>query len=117
MVFKVFNLRITSLISEILRRNFLNFQTFCFSLKFLCCFFNQMSSTLFHRVLHSRRPAGRVFVLNLQNSTGLSGFRDAERACASLGARLASSAELRHAVAECFFSPCTRGWLYGGTVG
>lgn len=60
---------------------------------------------------------GRVFVLNLQNSTSLPGSRDAERACASLRARLASSAELRHAVAECFFSPCTRGWLYGGLVG
>ncbi|XP_070840062.1 probable serine/threonine-protein kinase kinX [Chaetodon trifascialis] len=60
---------------------------------------------------------GRVFVLDLRNSSGLQGFRDAERACASRHARLASSAELRHAVVECFFSPCTRGWLYGGTVG
>ncbi|XP_056876543.1 sushi domain-containing protein 5 [Takifugu flavidus] len=60
---------------------------------------------------------GRLFVLNLENSTGLMGFREAERACASLPARLASSAELRHAVVECFFSTCTRGWLYGGTVG
>lgn len=60
---------------------------------------------------------GRLFVLNLENSTGLMGFREAEQACASLHARLASSAELRHAVVECFFSTCTRGWLYGGTVG
>ncbi|XP_035537597.1 sushi domain-containing protein 5 [Morone saxatilis] len=60
---------------------------------------------------------GRVFVLDLRNSSGLQGFRDAERACASRHARLASSEELRHAVAECFFSPCTRGWLYGGAVG
>ncbi|XP_010733154.2 sushi domain-containing protein 5 [Larimichthys crocea] len=60
---------------------------------------------------------GRVFVLDLRNSSGLQGFRDAERACASRHARLASSAELRHAVVECFFSQCTRGWLYGGTVG
>ncbi|XP_042362066.1 sushi domain-containing protein 5 [Plectropomus leopardus] len=60
---------------------------------------------------------GRVFVLDLRNSSGLQGFRDAERACASRHARLASAAELRHAVVECFFSPCTRGWLYGGTVG
>uniref|UniRef100_A0A8C2WMA1 Sushi domain containing 5 n=1 Tax=Cyclopterus lumpus TaxID=8103 RepID=A0A8C2WMA1_CYCLU len=44
-------------------------------------------------------------------------FRDAEGACASQQAHLASAEELHHAVVECFFSPCTRGWLYGGTVG
>lgn len=60
---------------------------------------------------------GRVFVLNLRNSSSLLGFRDAEGACASRNARLASAEELHHAVVECFFSPCTRGWLYGGTVG
>ncbi|XP_049891078.1 sushi domain-containing protein 5 [Epinephelus moara] len=59
---------------------------------------------------------GRVFVLDLRSS-GLQGFRDAEGACASRHARLASAEELRHAVVECFFSPCTRGWLYGGIVG
>uniref|UniRef100_A0A8D3AF69 Sushi domain containing 5 n=1 Tax=Scophthalmus maximus TaxID=52904 RepID=A0A8D3AF69_SCOMX len=59
----------------------------------------------------------RVFVLETRNSSGPQGFRDAERACASQNARLASAEELRHAVVECFFSPCTRGWLYGGTVG
>ncbi|GLD71822.1 sushi domain-containing protein 5 [Lates japonicus] len=62
-------------------------------------------------------PVRRVFVLDLRNSSGPQGFRDAERACASRHARLASAEELRHAVVECFFSPCTRGWLYGGTVG
>ncbi|XP_041867235.1 sushi domain-containing protein 5 [Melanotaenia boesemani] len=60
---------------------------------------------------------GRVFVLDLRNSSGVQGFRDAEQACASKQARLASVEELRHAVMECFFSQCTRGWLYGGTVG
>ncbi|KAM8840176.1 uncharacterized protein susd5 [Spinachia spinachia] len=60
---------------------------------------------------------GRVFVLDLRNSSGLQGLRDAEGACASRQARLASAQELHHAVVECFFSPCTRGWLYGGTVG
>ncbi|XP_071356030.1 sushi domain-containing protein 5 isoform X2 [Trachinotus anak] len=60
---------------------------------------------------------GRVFVLDLRNSSDLQNFRDAERACASRRARLASAEELRHAVVECFFSQCTRGWLYGGTVG
>ncbi|XP_070702973.1 sarcoplasmic reticulum histidine-rich calcium-binding protein [Pempheris klunzingeri] len=60
---------------------------------------------------------GRVFVLDLRNSSSLQGFRDAEQACASQHARLASAQELHHAVEECFFSLCTRGWLYGGTVG
>ncbi|TNN85733.1 Sushi domain-containing protein 5 [Liparis tanakae] len=60
---------------------------------------------------------GRVFVLALRNSSGLQGFRDAEGACASQQARLASAEELHYAVVECFFSQCTRGWLYGGTVG
>ncbi|XP_041665699.1 sushi domain-containing protein 5 [Cheilinus undulatus] len=60
---------------------------------------------------------GRVFVVNLRNSSGLQGFRDAERACASQHARLALAQELHHAVVDCFFSPCTRGWLYGGLVG
>lgn len=68
---------------------------------------------------HSLLPlfSGRVFVLDLRNSSGLQGFRDAERACATRHARLASAQELQHAVVECFFSSCTRGWLYGGTVG
>uniref|UniRef100_I3J262 Sushi domain containing 5 n=1 Tax=Oreochromis niloticus TaxID=8128 RepID=I3J262_ORENI len=60
---------------------------------------------------------GRVFVLDLRNSSDLWGFRDAEQACASHRGRLASVEELRHAVVECYFSPCTRGWLYGGSVG
>ncbi|KAM4724684.1 uncharacterized protein susd5 [Anableps anableps] len=57
---------------------------------------------------------GRVFVLDPRN---LQGFREAEQACASQNARLASVEELRQAVVECFFSHCTSGWLYGGTVG
>ncbi|KAM8883903.1 uncharacterized protein susd5 [Synchiropus picturatus] len=60
---------------------------------------------------------GRVFVLDLKNSSGLVDYREAERACAAHQARLASADELRHAVAECYFSLCTRGWLHGGTVG
>ncbi|KAF6737808.1 Sushi domain-containing protein 5 [Oryzias melastigma] len=60
---------------------------------------------------------GGVFVLDLRNSSGFKGFSDAEKACASKHARLASLDELLHAVVECFFSECTRGWLYGGTVG
>uniref|UniRef100_A0A667XBV8 Sushi domain containing 5 n=1 Tax=Myripristis murdjan TaxID=586833 RepID=A0A667XBV8_9TELE len=60
---------------------------------------------------------GRLFLLDLRNSSDLQSFRDAERACATQHARLASAEELHHAVVECSFSACTRGWLYGGTVG
>ncbi|XP_061598520.1 sushi domain-containing protein 5 [Cololabis saira] len=60
---------------------------------------------------------GRVFVLDLRNSSGATDFRDAEQACAAHRAHLASEEELFHAVVECFVSQCTRGWLYGGTVG
>ncbi|XP_061520287.1 sarcoplasmic reticulum histidine-rich calcium-binding protein [Phycodurus eques] len=60
---------------------------------------------------------GRVFAVEVGNSSSSSGFRDAEWACASRRARLASASELRHAVMECFFSACTRGWLHGGSVG
>uniref|UniRef100_A0A3Q2DYA3 Sushi domain containing 5 n=1 Tax=Cyprinodon variegatus TaxID=28743 RepID=A0A3Q2DYA3_CYPVA len=61
-----------------------------------------------------RLSTGRVFILSLRN---LQGFREAEQACASQHARLASAEELRQAVVGCFFSHCTRGWLYGATVG
>nr|XP_015829411.2 sushi domain-containing protein 5 [Nothobranchius furzeri] len=60
---------------------------------------------------------GRVFVLDQRNLSGLHGFRDAQQACSSQHARLAAVEELHHAVAECFFSECTRGWLHGGAVG
>uniref|UniRef100_A0A8C6PCU3 Sushi domain containing 5 n=1 Tax=Nothobranchius furzeri TaxID=105023 RepID=A0A8C6PCU3_NOTFU len=59
----------------------------------------------------------RVFVLDQRNLSGLQGFRDAQQACSSQHARLAAVEELHHAVAECFFSECTRGWLHGGAVG
>ncbi|XP_034017239.1 sarcoplasmic reticulum histidine-rich calcium-binding protein [Thalassophryne amazonica] len=60
---------------------------------------------------------GRVFVVDLRNSSGLQGYKDAEQGCASQHARLASAQELHHAAVDCFFSSCTRGWLYGGTIG
>ncbi|XP_077405283.1 uncharacterized protein susd5 [Vanacampus margaritifer] len=60
---------------------------------------------------------GRVFVVELGNSSSGSSFREAEWACASRQARLASASELRHAAMECFFSLCTRGWLDGGSLG
>uniref|UniRef100_A0A3P9NFF9 Sushi domain containing 5 n=1 Tax=Poecilia reticulata TaxID=8081 RepID=A0A3P9NFF9_POERE len=56
----------------------------------------------------------RVFVLD---PSSLQAFGKPEQACASQNARLASVEELRQVVVECFFSHCTRGWLYGGTVG
>ncbi|XP_021175156.2 LOW QUALITY PROTEIN: sushi domain-containing protein 5 [Fundulus heteroclitus] len=76
------------------------------SLLFGCLTFLVVTS-----VVHTE---GRVFVLDLRS---LQGFREAEQACASQHARLASAEELHRVVAECFFSHCTRGWLYGGMVG
>uniref|UniRef100_A0A8C7DPW9 Sushi domain containing 5 n=1 Tax=Oncorhynchus kisutch TaxID=8019 RepID=A0A8C7DPW9_ONCKI len=60
---------------------------------------------------------GRVFLLDQRNTSDSGGLAEAEHACASHDARLASAEELRHAVVECSFSPCTRGWLDGGSVG
>nr|XP_046183313.1 sushi domain-containing protein 5-like [Oncorhynchus gorbuscha] len=60
---------------------------------------------------------GRVFLLDQRNTSDSGGLAEAEHACASHDARLASAEELRHAVMECSFSPCTRGWLDGGSVG
>uniref|UniRef100_A0A8C8CBN6 Sushi domain containing 5 n=1 Tax=Oncorhynchus tshawytscha TaxID=74940 RepID=A0A8C8CBN6_ONCTS len=60
---------------------------------------------------------GRVFLLDQRNKSDSGGLAEAEHACASHDARLASAEELRHAVVECSFSPCTRGWLDGGSVG
>ncbi|XP_054620749.1 sushi domain-containing protein 5 [Dunckerocampus dactyliophorus] len=77
-------------------------------------FFGCFSCLFVASVVHAD---GRVFVVELSNSSSFLGFREAEQACASQQARLASAAELRHAVMECFFSLCTRGWLHGGTVG
>ncbi|XP_078810743.1 uncharacterized protein susd5 isoform X2 [Oryzias latipes] len=65
----------------------------------------------------NQKETSGVFVLDLRNSSGFKGFSVAEKACASKSARLASLDELLHAVVQCFFSECTRGWLHGGTVG
>uniref|UniRef100_A0A3B5Q4A0 Sushi domain containing 5 n=1 Tax=Xiphophorus maculatus TaxID=8083 RepID=A0A3B5Q4A0_XIPMA len=56
-------------------------------------------------------------IVSRRDPRSLQGFGEPEQACASQNARLASAEELRQAVVECFFSHCTRGWLYGGTVG
>ncbi|XP_056153945.1 sushi domain-containing protein 5 [Lampris incognitus] len=61
--------------------------------------------------------SGRVFLLDLRSSVDLRDRAGAEQACAAREARLASAEELRHAVVECSFSACARGWLYGGAVG
>ncbi|KAM9414469.1 uncharacterized protein ACWYII_023791 [Salvelinus alpinus] len=60
---------------------------------------------------------GRVFLLDQRNTSDSGGLAEAEHACALHDARLASTEELRHAVVECSFSACTRGWLDGGSVG
>ncbi|XP_023831413.1 sarcoplasmic reticulum histidine-rich calcium-binding protein [Salvelinus sp. IW2-2015] len=60
---------------------------------------------------------GRVFLLDQRNTSDSGGLAEAEHACASHDARLASAEELRHAVVECSFSACTRGWLNGGSMG
>ncbi|XP_053349158.1 sushi domain-containing protein 5 [Clarias gariepinus] len=59
---------------------------------------------------------GRVFLLELRNGSDI-GFHAASRACEDQGARMASAMELRHAVVECAFSACARGWLTGPSIG
>lgn len=46
-----------------------------------------------------------------------SGYEWARQACEAHSARLASAADLWHAILECSFSVCTRGWMDGGTAG
>uniref|UniRef100_A0A4W5PAE1 Sushi domain containing 5 n=1 Tax=Hucho hucho TaxID=62062 RepID=A0A4W5PAE1_9TELE len=58
---------------------------------------------------------GRVFLLDQRNTSDSGGLAEAEHACASHDARLASAEELRHTVVECSFAVCTRGWLDGGS--
>lgn len=59
---------------------------------------------------------GRVFVLEMQNVSE-TGYEWARQACATHNARLASASDLWHAILECSFSVCTRGWIDGATVG
>ncbi|KAF7691208.1 uncharacterized protein susd5 isoform X2 [Silurus meridionalis] len=58
---------------------------------------------------------GRVFLQELRN--GSDGFEAASSSCGHQGARMASAMELRHAVVECSFSACARGWLSGPSIG
>ncbi|TRY89519.1 hypothetical protein DNTS_004442, partial [Danionella cerebrum] len=65
-------------------------------------------------------PLGRVFLLDLENYSKAGpkdGFEAAEQACLDQGARVASGADLHHAVLECAFSSCSRGWLSGPSIG
>ncbi|XP_005159810.1 sushi domain-containing protein 5 [Danio rerio] len=65
-------------------------------------------------------PLGRVFLLELESfSKGgqEDGFEAAAQACMAQGARVASGADLHHAVLECAFSACSRAWLSGPSVG
>ncbi|XP_059365552.1 sushi domain-containing protein 5-like [Carassius carassius] len=65
-------------------------------------------------------PLGRVFLLELESfSKGgqEKGFEAATHACVAQGARVASRADLHHAVLECAFSACTHGWLSGPSIG
>ncbi|XP_076865003.1 uncharacterized protein susd5 [Brachyhypopomus gauderio] len=59
---------------------------------------------------------GRVFLLEARPGSH-AGFQAASDACAAQGARVASRSELRHAVVECAFSACARGWLGGPSIG
>ncbi|KAL0962066.1 hypothetical protein UPYG_G00335250 [Umbra pygmaea] len=60
---------------------------------------------------------GRVFLLDQRNTSTSRDLAEAEVLCATNDARLATAEELRHAVVDCSFSACTRGWLEGGSVG
>ncbi|KAL2080410.1 hypothetical protein ACEWY4_024203 [Coilia grayii] len=66
--------------------------------------------------IRSCQADGRVFVLEMQN-VSKSGYEWARQACVAHSARLASTADLWHAILECSFSACTRGWMDGATVG
>uniref|UniRef100_A0A3B3SJG2 Sushi domain containing 5 n=1 Tax=Paramormyrops kingsleyae TaxID=1676925 RepID=A0A3B3SJG2_9TELE len=60
----------------------------------------------------------RLFLLEARNGSGeADGAAAAQEACARHGARLATAAQLRHAVVECSFATCTRGWLAGPGIG
>ncbi|XP_059412336.1 sushi domain-containing protein 5 isoform X1 [Carassius carassius] len=65
-------------------------------------------------------PLGHVFLLELESfpkGGQEKGFEAATHACMAQGAQVASRADLHHAVLECAFSACSRGWLSGPSVG
>nr|XP_055075666.1 uncharacterized protein susd5 [Misgurnus anguillicaudatus] len=68
---------------------------------------------------HSRADGG-VFLLDLENGSKgghETGFEAATNACMAQGAQVASKEDLHHAVLECAFSACSRGWLSGPSIG
>ncbi|KAG9355549.1 hypothetical protein JZ751_000387 [Albula glossodonta] len=79
-------------------------------------FFFRLFGCLTWLTITTAHADGRVFLFESGNLT-VTDERMAQRACSSHGARLASEDELRHAVTECSFSVCTRGWLAGPSIG
>ncbi|XP_048085822.1 sushi domain-containing protein 5 isoform X2 [Alosa alosa] len=79
-------------------------------------FFPLILGPLVWLAFRSCHADGRVFVLEMQNVSE-TGHEWARKACAAHSARLASVADLWHAILECSFSVCTRGWMDGATVG
>ncbi|XP_035284408.1 sushi domain-containing protein 5 [Anguilla anguilla] len=79
--------------------------------------FFQLFGCLTCLTITSVRADGRVFLLESGNVTDVGNERLAKGTCSSQGARLASADELRHAVTECSFSVCARGWLAGPSIG
>ncbi|KAJ8334824.1 hypothetical protein SKAU_G00404630 [Synaphobranchus kaupii] len=79
--------------------------------------FFQLFGCLTCLTITSVHADGRVFLLESGNVTDWGSERTAQGTCSSQGARLASADELRHAVTECSFAACARGWLAGPSVG
>ncbi|XP_063042210.1 sushi domain-containing protein 5 [Engraulis encrasicolus] len=80
------------------------------------CFFPLVFGALACLAIRTCQADGRVFLLEMQN-VSKSGYEGARQACVAHNARLASTADLWHAILECSFSACTRGWMDGATVG
>uniref|UniRef100_A0A8C8VHE2 Sushi domain containing 5 n=1 Tax=Pelusios castaneus TaxID=367368 RepID=A0A8C8VHE2_9SAUR len=55
--------------------------------------------------------------LESRNSSQGLDLTAAQKLCADLGARLATTEELTRAVVDCSFAVCTKGWLADGTIG
>ncbi|XP_038625660.1 sushi domain-containing protein 5 [Tachyglossus aculeatus] len=65
----------------------------------------------------SGQADGKVFMLESRNGSWGLDLPAARDLCGSLGARLATTEELRRAVLHCAFSVCSGGWLADGTIG
>ncbi|XP_043921642.1 sushi domain-containing protein 5 [Protopterus annectens] len=60
---------------------------------------------------------GKIFIIQSKNGSQGLDLITARSMCAARGARLATAEELRHAVDECSFSTCSRGWLADSSIG